>query len=194
MITIAELFPRYTKACKWLGVFRVVTPQETVRLEKEYTFHTKNEDREEWKIDRNLHRTDGPALIEYNVLGGVYKEEWWYNGMLHRKNGPAIIEYYPSGKIIREKWYFYDICHRDGVGKKPFELWLYSSSSVNNTQKDRPAHVHYYEDGRVSKEEWWINGRLHRDSGPAEIDYIEDRCVWYDHGFCTNHTVFPSKR
>lgn len=50
-----------------------------------------------------LHRTDGPAEIEYNAQGQVIKETWCINGEVHRVNGPAIIEYNDQGEITKQE-------------------------------------------------------------------------------------------
>jgi hypothetical protein len=40
---------------------------------------------QEWYLDDELHRTDGPAVIFPNG------DTWWYqNGKLHRTDGPAM--------------------------------------------------------------------------------------------------------
>jgi len=41
---------------------------------------------QEWRINNQLHRTDGPAWI-----GSDGAEEWWVNGQPHRLDGPAVI-------------------------------------------------------------------------------------------------------
>lgn len=58
---------------------------------------------EEWRVDHELHREDGPGHIEYEN-GEVVVEEWWLNGWLHRVDGPAYIEY-KDGRVIYEQWY-----------------------------------------------------------------------------------------
>jgi hypothetical protein len=50
----------------------------------EYTVRV-YEDRTEWRLDRQLHREDGPA-IEW--IDG--RKEWYLNGKRHRIDGPAI--------------------------------------------------------------------------------------------------------
>lgn len=45
------------------------------------TFHASGEKSlEEYRVDGELHRTDGPAIIHYNVRGEVIKEEFWIEG------------------------------------------------------------------------------------------------------------------
>jgi len=55
-----------------------------------------------WVKDRELHRTDGPALIYKNG-----DEVWYKNGEIHRDHGPAIVRstgskvWYKNGKLHR---------------------------------------------------------------------------------------------
>ncbi len=46
-----------------------------------------------WRLNGNLHRTDGPA-IEY----ASGSKSWWINGKRHRTDGPAI-EFYNGDKF-----------------------------------------------------------------------------------------------
>jgi len=43
------------------------------------------DDREEWCLNGQLHREDGPAIKCSNG-----DKEWWLNGKRHRENGPAV--------------------------------------------------------------------------------------------------------
>lgn len=55
---------------------------------------------QEWRLDRKLHREDGPAIV---YPDGSFK--WFLNGLLHREDGPAVIhsggsmEWYQNGKL-----------------------------------------------------------------------------------------------
>ena len=72
---------------------------------------------EEYHINDNLHREDGPAYIMYNKNGNVAYEGYWIDGKPHREDGPARIYYYENGdveykeyfingnEITREEWY-----------------------------------------------------------------------------------------
>lgn len=59
---------------------------------------------EEWFVNGNPHREDGPAIIRD---GGKHKE-WWINGERHRENGPALIDKY--GNMA---WLQHDKGHRE---------------------------------------------------------------------------------
>jgi hypothetical protein len=50
---------------------------------------------QEWYVNSQLHRLDGPAIIYPDG-----RQEWWVNSQLHRLDGPAII--YPDG---RQEWW-----------------------------------------------------------------------------------------
>ncbi len=53
----------------------------------------------------SLHRTDGPAVIEYYENGKVKKELYYFEGKIHRTDGPAVIEYDLEGNIKRKMFY-----------------------------------------------------------------------------------------
>jgi hypothetical protein len=57
----------------------------------------------DWKLNGNLHRRDGPAVI----MSG-YSEEWFLNGLRHREDGPAYRD--SEGN---EEWYREHRLHRD---------------------------------------------------------------------------------
>ena len=67
-------------------------------------------------LNSKLHRTDGPAFIEYWPSYSNYPqlekmveiEEWYLNGLRHRTNGPARIKRYKTGVISSQKWYLHD--------------------------------------------------------------------------------------
>ena len=61
--------------------------------------------REQWHLNGDFHRADGPAIIQYYVSGNIREDFWYLNDELHRVDGPAYIYYNKSGKIEREYWY-----------------------------------------------------------------------------------------
>lgn len=145
MITISELFPLFSTGCKWLDVFRTISPQETVRMEKEYTVHMQWSIYDEYLIDDRRHRSDGPACIMYRVDdgGNVYRDivvfqQWHKHGLLHRVDGPAVEEILENGNIRWQEWFVDGKKHRT----------------------DGPASIDYYEDGegKINYQEWWENG------------------------------------
>jgi len=86
------------------------------------------DDREEWYLNGQLHRKDGPAIKYSNG-----EEEWCLNGQRHREDGPAIK--YSNGE---EKWYLNGKLHReDGPaikysnGKEEWYLNGFSFSKEN---------------------------------------------------------------
>ena len=50
---------------------------------------------QEWYLDGQLHREDGPAVIHPSGY-----QAWYLNGQVHRDDGPAIIS--PDGTQV---WY-----------------------------------------------------------------------------------------
>lgn len=71
--------------------------------------------REEWWVNDQLHRTDGPALTTDS------RQEWWVNDQRHRIDGPAIVIYgHPDGE---HKWFFGG-CRVPVTDQQAFENWL----------------------------------------------------------------------
>lgn len=133
--------------------------------------------REEGKLNdfrlKKIHRTDGPALMLYN-LTGLLREEYWINGKLHRENKPAII-YYENEYIISEEYWLNGKLHRiDGPavinylkGKIRDERYLINGKFHN---KNSPAIIYYNEIGEVIREVYYNMDMPHRIDGPAVID------------------------
>jgi hypothetical protein len=88
----------------------------------------------------NLHRLDGPALI--NSKDGL--EEWWVNGKKHRIDGPAItVPIYDSGIFdgYQREWWVNGEIHRiDGPAREtPYgqSEWWIEGEHVLTRQEDR---------------------------------------------------------
>ena len=169
MITVAELFPRYTTASKWLTVFKkdhtwmklLESPNpEDVRLQKEYMIRYKSLKIEECVVDGILQSIDGPALIYYHDDGRVSCMEWYRWGRIHRTDGPAFIRFskhYISNRfdndIVRsEVWYFMGEIYRE----------------------DKPAGIDYKENGDVSTEDFYKNGKRSHTIHKGITYYTDD--------------------
>jgi hypothetical protein len=63
---------------------------------------------QKWFKNGELHRDNGPAIIDSNVFNEVGTQYWFQNGFLHRDNGPAII--YSDGS---QSWYKNGFLHKD---------------------------------------------------------------------------------
>lgn len=122
----------------------------------------------EYWLNYNLHREDGPAVINkygevwynhgkihrvgaaarcHNDDNGYWSEEWLIDGELHRDNAPAF--YDSTGQ---EFWYQHGNLHRDDG-----PAW-----SCPNLDK-----------------QWYLNGELHREDGPAiEHEFTHKREWW----------------
>lgn len=57
-----------------------------------------------WRLDGVLHRTYGPAVVDYNKNCVLY----FWDGKLHRNDGPAV-DYFYSDKL----WYKHGKLHRE---------------------------------------------------------------------------------
>lgn len=60
---------------------------------------------EEYYINGNLHRENGPARIKYYGNGNILEENYFIKGELHRIDGPAQIKYHSDGTITKKCYY-----------------------------------------------------------------------------------------
>ena len=68
---------------------------------------TKMEER--YFVNGNLHKEEGPAIIEYYLNGRIKYEVYYCYNMIHNSIGPAHIRYSAIGEII-SKNYFINGC------------------------------------------------------------------------------------
>jgi hypothetical protein len=47
----------------------------------EYWYSNGNKSMEQWKLNGQLHRTDGPAYVTYNQDGSVQTQSYYINGV-----------------------------------------------------------------------------------------------------------------
>jgi len=120
-----------------------------------------------------LHRTDGPAFIEYNTDYGTKSfEEWWVDRKKHRTDGPAVVSYDTNNQPLLQVYYKDDKVHRIGG----------------------PARI-YHDNGRITTEEWLVDDNLHRLDGPAIINYKDDgskEISFYIHNRLMSYTEFEN--
>ena len=95
---------------------------------------------ESWKRRGKLHRTDGPAMIEYHPNGVISHKRYYINDMLYCPpddpfTNPSHVMYYSDGTVAREEWYVGNMLHC----------------------LDGPAWKMYKSDGTIDREEWYIN-------------------------------------
>ncbi|MCF8495821.1 MAG: PcfJ domain-containing protein [Alphaproteobacteria bacterium] len=57
--------------------------------------------------EKNLHRLNGPAVIEYSAGTGIpIIERWYLNGVQHREDGPAVIcRDSITGRVTEGRWF-----------------------------------------------------------------------------------------
>jgi hypothetical protein len=65
---------------------------------KEYTVKVFSNGKQEWYLNDERHREDGPAIIWSDG-----QQEWWSNDKRHREDGPAVI--FPDGT---QQWWLND--------------------------------------------------------------------------------------
>jgi len=69
---------------------------------------------EEWTDEQGrLHRSDGPAVVEYYSDGRLRAKHWYRHGRRHREGGPALVRYDQTGDLLRAEWFVDGIRHRD---------------------------------------------------------------------------------
>lgn len=149
---------------------------------------------EEWYLNGQFHRTDGPACQAWNPNGFKTKTQWYYQGQLHRTNGPA--QELRDDKRHSYSWYIEGRLHRvDG----PAEI-IMSMTEKHNYYTER-----WYKWGKIHRLDgpamyenttdigetftWYKEGMIHRDLAPAvyendintDGDAVVD-VIWYNHG------------
>lgn len=101
-----------------------------------------------WKNKKgNLHREDGPALVQ--KCFEFYEETWFLDGFRHCVDGPAVLML------------------KNG---NPVEVSFFYMNQLHN--EDGPALTKYDGKGNVIEEKWMIHGKCHREDGPAKIEYL----------------------
>ena len=110
---------------------------------------------QEWLLNGERHRDDGPAVIIYRQIldeqsytksnGSILRQAWWLNGERHRSDGPALIGYRANGSILRQIWYLNDKRHREDG---PAEIVYYPAREPNGSGR-----------GSIYGQEWYLNGK-----------------------------------
>ena len=104
-----------------------------------------------WILNDQLHRSDGPAYIEWFADGEQKIVEWWQSGALSRAGGPAAVEYHSADgesadSVANEQWWVEGRLHR----------------------LDGPAFEMTHANGQVVEQQWWQDGlRVEGDAGAA---------------------------
>ena len=109
--------------------------------------HTNIDDKtiiyEEWRYNGNLHRIDGPAVIEGT------NEKWYLNGNLHNIDGPAVIENgIPKKNYIMGKEIDKDNLDED---TELFIMYLFISLFINyleNNNANKITEIFDYMEGK----------------------------------------------
>ena len=81
--------------------------KEEPKVERKYWDNGQKKS-EEWKVNGERHREDGPAY-QFWLENGQKKIELWYlNGKKHREDGPVFINWSENGQKINEQWFLND--------------------------------------------------------------------------------------
>ncbi len=126
---------------------------------------TVNDHAKEWIVNNKYHRTDGPALEQFDGT-----KAWYINGKYHRVDGPAVEwhdgykEFWINGKeFTLEEFHSHPDCTAwpkltvDHAGNR---IWRNKHGLYHKI--DGPAIEHANGDTL-----WYQNSRLHRTDGPA---------------------------
>ena len=112
----------------------------------------------------HIHRTDGPARIEFFENGNIKSESYWINGQIHRINMPAWIEYCENKNIAKEEYYINGLRYRvNGPSLIEYDYFggittkIYTNKFGEFHREDGPAMIFY--DKGSKKEEYYINSQ-----------------------------------
>lgn len=154
--------------------------------------------REWFDFASKIHRTDGPATLEfYPNSGGFDIEEWWndskiihyqYNGQIRREiwcrhgksyrlNGPAEIHYDTNGNIEIESWgetsdYYIGPTRIEYYSDGNFKLkeWKHPNNLINKVFACVNYNGFFYVMYRLNTGKWYYK-LFHNSNGPACIKY-----------------------
>lgn len=134
---------------------------------------------EHWFKDDLLHRTTGPAVIEYDEGEfNILVEEWRIDGELHRDDGPALIINQMNDPRFKEKeqWFQNGLLSRSGDDPA---FILYFRFNLDFKEKNTVENIKF-------QETWYIDGRLQRknEENPTRITYFSNEKIgfyeWFD--------------
>jgi len=103
---------------------------------KEYTVKVWCDGTKEWYLNDELHREDGPAVVEYSDGTKV----WYLNGKRHREDGPAVER---SGGT--KEWWLNGNLHReDGPAYEGFDgtkMWYLNGTKLSEKEFNKRTKV-----------------------------------------------------
>lgn len=151
---------------------------------------------EEYRFRGNLHRDDGPALIEGD------SEVWYRHGLEHRDNGPSTVigdtrEFRQYDRLHREDgpaidgpdgrhWYINGQAHRE---HGPARIVGSSETYMRRGRRHRPDGPAEVSETAVA---YYVSGRLHHEDGPAFVPE-EGTPVYAIHGEEIDEAEFLSR-
>jgi hypothetical protein len=91
---------------------------------------------EEYMLDGLTHNINGPAIINRDSRGNVYKEVFYKNGFIHNDNGSSIRQYDIYDSLIYEAYYKDGVLHRE----------------------DGPAIIEKNVNNKIISEKYYLNG------------------------------------
>ena len=81
--------------------------QHNKKTPREFFFKIDGTIAKEYYLNGDLHRKDGPAVINYYINNNVIVSEIYIQyGNFHRKDGPAFVFYNNDGNIFNKNYFF----------------------------------------------------------------------------------------
>lgn len=132
---------------------------------------------ETWWLNGIVQRHGGgPSVTFWDDDGKLSFQQWLVDRELHREDGPALIAYAPDGSITREEYQVHGKFHRDGdlparISKDSESGDFDEAYFVNGEFHRSNGPASTYVDGfqGTTTEGWYRYGQRHRIDGPAVI-------------------------
>ncbi len=123
----------------------------------------------ETKMDGVLHHEEEPARVVFNERGVACEMCWYIHG---EKKKEQI--FHEDGEILKTIIYDNNKMLMDVVHSNNYS-WF-----VATYQDGLMDHYFLFNDkGRITKEMYFDQGRTHQSNGPASINYISGKEIWY---------------
>ncbi len=143
-----------------------------------------------YKKNGLLHKTNGPALVQYCENKNIRSIMWYTNNIIHRDDGPAEIQYYVNGNLSTVKWINNGSVHReDGPSIIRYDPngnlgSIYYITHGRENKFDGPTYITYSANNKFQCAMWKKNDILHRTDGPAliNITIYGVQFLWYIDG------------
>lgn len=125
---------------------------------------------ERW-INNHKERWMAPKSVEFLYTGkhSDFMDEWYINGQSHRMDGPAHIKYHRNGNVSVKAWFVEGVnCNFDDCpavisyynnGNFRIKIWVKNGKACNTNS---PCITQYHENGNVKQHIWGHHGKFFR--------------------------------